>query len=485
MPRSLKEKTITGVIWTTFQRGGALLIGFIGNIILARLLTPDDYGCIGLLLIFTSIADVLIDGGLGSALVEKKELNIIDCSTVFTANLVFSIILFGILFICSPWISRYFGIPILEDVLRIESISIVLRASYIIPASLLNRNLKFKDITIITIVSHVLSIVLAIISACYGMGVWSLVVKNISLQLFLCVLYHFSARWTFSIAFSWSIFKSLFSFGGKIALSNIVECIFSNIESFVIGRRFSAKILGYYSQAKSLGQLPIYSMSMVANQVLFPVLSKLQEEDRAFVNGTRKSMISITYIAFPLITILCILSKPAIILLYSEKWEAAIPFLQMVCIAGFVNSVIHTNFSILKAKGKSNLLLFYQVVINMLKLLLILIGMNFGIMGILAGNIIGNYLGCIVLAYLSGKVVGYGLKQQIEDLYPSFLLSVVLGCLVFFIFVPIISMNAVLTIFVVFFIYSVAYILLSWILNFEGFRVYKEIIKNELAKWYC
>lgn len=324
--QSLKYKMITGIVWTAFQKGGALIIGFIGNIILARLLSPDDYGCIGLLLIFTSIADILIDGGLGVALIQKKEIKDIDCSTVFTTNLFISIGLFCLLFLLAPNISRYFDIPILRPMLRIECIVIMLQALYIIPSALLNRALSFKKLAIITISSNIISVVFAVICAYGGLGVWSLVIKNIVLQCSLCLLYWFNGNWKMNFKFSFKSFKVLFKYGSLVGLSNLVESIFANVESFVIGRCYTAKTLGYYSQAKSLGQIPIYSISMVVNQVLFPVLSKLQDQNSALVHSTRKSLIAITYIAFPLITLLCILSKPVIILLYSEKWAPAIPF---------------------------------------------------------------------------------------------------------------------------------------------------------------
>ena len=479
--QSLKYKMITGIVWTAFQKGGALIIGFIGNIILARLLSPDDYGCIGLLLIFTSIADILIDGGLGVALIQKKEIKDIYCSTVFTTNLFISIGLFCLLFLLAPNISRYFDIPILRPMLRIECIVIMLQALYIIPSALLNRALSFKKLAIITISSNIISVVFAVICAYGGLGVWSLVIKNIVLQCSLCLLYWFNGNWKMNFKFSFKSFKVLFKYGSLVGLSNLVESIFANVESFVIGRCYTAKTLGYYSQAKSLGQIPIYSISMVVNQVLFPVLSKLQDQNSALVHSTRKSLIAITYIAFPLITLLCILSKPVIILLYSEKWAPAIPFLQLVCIAGLINSVIHTNFSVLKSVGCGNLFLFSQVVINFIKLLLMIIGIKFGVMGVLGGHVVGNYIGSGILSFLSGRTIGYGLKKQMLDLFPSFFLSIFLG-LVLYLIMSQLAIGHILTILVVSIVFGMTYLVFSGIFAFEGFKIYKEIIKTRYLK---
>lgn len=476
--QSLKDKTIAGVVWTAFQKGGMLTIGFIGNIILARLLSPDDYGCIGLLLIFTSISDILIDGGLGAALIQKKEIKDIDCSTVFIANLFVSIFLFCLLFLFAPFISRYFGIPLLSPLLRIEIISIILRAFYIIPSALLNRRLNFRKLAIINISSNIISICTAIIAAYCGLGVWSLVIKNIFLQCSLCILYWLIGNWKVNFEFSIRAFKDLFNFGGLIALSNLIETIFSNIESFVIGRCYKPKILGYYSQAKSLGQIPIYSISMVINQVLFPILSKLQDQKDALVQGTRKSLIGITYIAFPLITLLCILSKPVILLLYTEKWVAAVPFLQLICISGFINSVWHTNVSVFKSIGASNMFLISQAVINCLKLLFMFIGMRYGVWGVIGGNVIGTYIGCGISSFLCGKAIGYGLKNQIWDLSPAFFLSITIG-LVLYVAMKQVIMSHFLIIITTSLVYGLLYLVFSRIFGLEGFEIYKGIIRKK------
>ena len=476
--KSLQNKAIVGMMWTALQRGGALLIGFVGNIVLARLLSPEDYGCIGLLLVFTSIADILIDGGLGSALIQKRELKDIDCSTIFVSNLLVSVFLFVVLFLCASSISAYFDMPILKPVLQIESLAIILRALYIIPVSLANRRLNFKRITIINLLATAASVVAAIIVASKGGCVWSLVVKNMLLQGMLCCLYWLSEKWTISFKFDFVSFRSLFKFGSFIALSNLAESVFANIESFIMGRYYKPVTLGYYSQAKSLGQVPIYSISMVVNQVLFPALSKLQDQKEDLVRGMKKSLISITYVAFPVITLLCVLAKPVIVFLYTEKWLQAVPFLQMVCIAGLINSVIHSNFSLLKAVGRSNIFLYSQVIINSLKLLLLFLGMRYGVMGMLGGNVIGTYIGCGLLAYFSGRLIGYGLKEQVRDLLPAFLLALIIGVGLYFA-MNLLHTDSLLTILIVAMVYGSCYLLFSWMLNLKGFVIYKEIVKKK------
>ena len=478
---SLQNKAINGIVWTALQRGGSLVIGFVGNIILARLLAPEDYGCIGILVIFTSLCDILIDGGLGSALIQKKKIQNIDCSTIFVSNLVISISLFILLFIFAPCISEYFHLPILKDVIRVESITIIIRALYIIPASLANRDLKFKNNSIITIVSSFISVSVSVILAYCGLGVWSLVAKNIILQFSTCILYWIFIKWRISFKFSISSFKSLFKYGVFVALSNLSENLFANIESFIIGRKYSPTTLGFYSQAKSLGQVPIYSISMITSQVLFPTLSKLQDQKDNLVRGLRKSIISITYIAFPIIILLCVLSEQVITLLYSEKWLASVPFLQIICIIGLVNSLIHSNFSVLKALGSSKLFLLSQVANSSSKLIFLILGMRYGIMGLLYGLAIGSYIGCGIIIFISGKLTGYGLKKQIQSIGPAFLLSIALGLLSYYL-IKMITISNILLILVIVLIFVVLYLLFSKIFNLEGIKIYEGLIISKFKR---
>lgn len=478
---SLQNKAINGIVWTALQRGGSLVIGFVGNIILARLLAPEDYGCIGILVIFTSLCDILIDGGLGSALIQKKKIQNIDCSTIFVSNLVISASLFILLFIFAPYISEYFHLPILKDVIRIESVTIIIRALYIIPASLASRDLKFKNNSIIAIVSSFISVSISVILAYCGLGVWSLVAKNIILQFSTCILYWTFIKWRISFKFSISSFKSLFKYGVFVALSNLSENLFANIESFIIGRKYSPTTLGFYSQAKSLGQVPIYSISMITSQVLFPTLSKLQDQKENLVRGLRKSIISITYIAFPIIILLCVLSKQVITLLYSEKWLASVPFLQIICITGLVNSLIHSNYSVLKALGSSKLFLFSQIANSSLKLLFLILGMRYGLMGLLCGHAVGSYLGCGVIMHISGRLTGYGLKKQIKDVLPALVLTFLLGILSYYI-INVLTLRNILLILVITLIFTVLYILFSKIFHLYGLKVYEGIIMSKFKK---
>lgn len=472
--KSLKASTINGIIWTTFQRGGTLFIGFVGNLFLARLLSPSDYGCIGLILIFTSIADVLIEGGFGSVIIQKKNLDKNDCSTVFVSNIVISLFLFITLFCSAPFIGDFFNNNILKSVLRIESITIILRSLYLVQASLIQKKLDFKKISILVASSQLVSVVFSVFAAYAGFGVWSLVVKDLTLQFMLCVLYWKYSAWNFSLRFNFELFKNMFGFGSKITLSNLLQSAFTNVESFILGHKFSPSTLGFYSQANSLGQVPIYSISMIANAVFFPVFSKITEEQK-LIDSFSRSLISITYIAFPVIILLAVLSEHVISLLYTSRWLPSAPFLMIICLTGLINSVVHTNFTLLKSLRKGGVYLKSNFLINGIKLCVIIIGLKWGLWGVLFGHLIGTYIGCGILCYFTGRVIDYGLIKQLKILLPHFLLAVTVGFFMYC-FIQLLEWQLFYLILVAGIAYVCVYIFLSFVFRVPGFLIYKEIV---------
>ena len=472
--QSLTYKTIIGVIWAVFQRAGGLIITFIANIFLARILSPSDFGCIGLLLTVTSMADVLIDGGLGTAIIQKKNIDQKDISTVFTTNLFISVLSFFLIFFLSPTISKFFGLPILESILKVESISIILRALYLVHLSLMNRNLMFKKIAITTVIANITSAVFSIIFAYLGCGVWSLVIKNVLLHLMLCVLYWKIGAWKIHFYFNYVSFKQLFNFGGLIALSSFIEMFFSNIQSIIIGKKFKTEELGYYTQAKSLGHIPIYSISMMLNQVLFPTLSKLQDNDDGIAKGMRKSLIAITYLAFPIIMLVCILAEPLISLFYSDKWLPATPYLQLVCISGMTNVIIHSNYSLIKSRGKSRSYLFIITIVNILIFTFTILGIKYGVLGMLVCHTLGCYIATAIVMSVAGKDIKYGFFKQTKDIIKPFVVSVIIGGGVYFLLQNI-KLNNIFTILIGGGIFVCLYIALSMFFKLEGFDIYKQI----------
>lgn len=321
----MANNIVTGTIWSFVQKFGGLSVGFISNMVLARLLCPDDFGLMGMVMVFVSIADVLVDGGLGNALIQKKNITSKDISTVFTTNLVFSLFLFSLCFIFSPLIESYTGIKNLSLYIRVESVLILIRAFYVIPASLLNKQLMFKRLAKINLLVSFVSVAISILLAYNGYGVWSLLIRNIILDLSLTLMYFVACRCKLTLGFDEKIFKELFSFGFFVVLSNLIEGAYANFITFIIGKKFSVKELGYYNQAYSLQQIPVYSMTSVLNQVLFPYFSKIQDDKVQIKNKLKSSIEVITFFIFPVLLFLIAYADQVIFLLYSSKWLPCTP----------------------------------------------------------------------------------------------------------------------------------------------------------------
>ena len=425
---------LLAVLWSFLQRGGTLIIGFVVNIVLARILCPEDFGIVGFIAVFVGLADILVDSGLGSALIQKKEVTEKHIKTVFTSNLLISIVLFVILFIVAPFIADYVNVPKLDLYLRVESVMVLIRAFYVVQSSLLNRSLKFKDLAGINITASILSAVSAISLALLGCGVWSLIAKNVILHLSLCVLYRIKSRVPYRLGIDRASLKGLFGFGIFVALTNFLDILYSNIVSFILGKKYSVEELGYYNQAYSLKQIPVYSMSMVITQVLFPYLSRMQDDRGRFFENTRKVIRITSFIVFPLITYLVIAAKPIIVFLYSAKWAPSSVYFQILCIAGAMDAFIHINRNILKSLGYTKLIFILQCIITVIGIVLLAISIHFGIKAFIWSVVVFTFVDWILGSSLSGIKSGYSIFYQIRDMMDSLLIAVLCGVVVFYIF---------------------------------------------------
>lgn len=430
MSNSLGQKTITGMLWSSVQRFGTILISFMSNIILARLLTPDDYGCIGMLMIFLALASTFIDGGLGSALIQKKEPTEEDYSTIFYWNLIISIILYIFLYISAPLVAQFYGIPLLSSILKVQGIVLITNSLSIIQLNRLKKQLEFKKIATISIVSAVLSVVIAIILAYRGWGVWSLVIQQLFVSFFNTVLLWVYGQWVPLFIFSKKSFKELFNFGSFILLSNLVNTFCNNIQGLLIGKFFAPATMGLYSQARKLEEIASTSFSSVVDQVSYPVLAKVQNDRILFVSMLKKLIISLAYISFPMMIVLILIAEPLITLLYSDKWIECVPYFRILCVAGVAICLQGVNYYGVAAIGKSNELFIWTLVKRFLGIIFIILGFwIYDIIGLLWGMVLSSFMIYIINAYLVEKHIGYRLVSQLKDLLPIIVTSVVAGFL--------------------------------------------------------
>ncbi|MFA5528140.1 MAG: lipopolysaccharide biosynthesis protein, partial [Peptostreptococcales bacterium] len=332
MSSNLKQRTIIGMIWSSIGKFGTLGLSFISNLVLARILMPEDFGYIGMLTIFIAISQVFISGGLGSALIQKKEATHIDYTTVFYWNLIVSLFFIAILFFSAQSIANFYNMPLLKDILRLLSIILIINSFSLVPSIYLQKHLRFKELSTRNIIASLVGVAVAITMALNGYGVWSLVFSNLSSGFASVILLWRLSPWRPTFEFSFYSLKKLFNFGGLMLLSSLVETIYTNIQGLIIGKAFSAQALGYYSQARKLEEIPTDALSSIVNQVSFPVFSQLQDNIELLRSGVRKNIKAISFLNFSLMVLMIVIARPLFLFLYTDKWEISISYFQILCI---------------------------------------------------------------------------------------------------------------------------------------------------------
>ena len=397
MAKTLKQKAASGIIWTALQKYSTMFIRFISGIILARLLTPYDYGCIGMLAIFMVLAEAFIDGGFGSALIQKKQPTQEDYSTIFYWNLGMAVLMYAILFISAPAIARFYNIPLLCDVLRVQGLVLFIYAFNIVQRNQLRKKMNFKMLSIVTITTSIIALGVTIFMAYKGFGVWALVAQNLITAAIPAFVFWFFIKWRPIWTFSWTSFKELFSFGFYMFLTHLLNNFSVKIQGLLIGKMYSPITMGYYSKAHNTESLASESVSSIMTQVTYPLYAEVQNNLQQLANMIRRLTMTISYITFPLLFILLLLAKPIFVLLYSERWLASIPYFQVLCVAGMGVSLTAVNTQAIAAIGKSKVMFVWTLVKRGIGIAMIVGGLFlFGMKGLLAAVVFSNWFSYFV-----------------------------------------------------------------------------------------
>ena len=466
------------MIWSGIQRFGTMGISFISNMVLARLLTPEDFGCIGMLAIFITVSNTFVDGGFGSALIQKKEPTQRDYSTIFWWILFLSIVLYGVLYVGAPYISQFYRIPLLSSVLRVQGIVLIIHALNIIQSNQLRKRLNFKKLAVVNVVSQLVGVTVAIVTAWSGWGVWALVAQQIVASSMTSLLLWTLNRWMPDLCFSMESFKQLFGFGSFILCSNLINTICNNVQGLLIGRFFNPAIMGYYTQARKLEEVASHSFSSVIDQVSYPVLSKFQSDNDAMQNVLKKMVLMLSFVTFPLMLILVLIAEPLITLLYCVKWLSCVPYFQILCVAGIAICLQGIHYYAVASKGKSKDLFVWTIIKRIIGLAILVGGMYLGgIKGLLWGCSIGSWVIFISNAYLVDKHINYTLLQQGKDLLPILLVSLK-AFVVGNILGDILLCNIYLKALIVGISYLLTYIVISYIFKVRALEMCIQTLKN-------
>jgi len=476
---NLKNKTISALSWSftdSFVNQG---FQFIVGIILARLLTPTEFGLIGIITVFLAISNVFIDSGISDALIRKKNTDKADLSTAFYFNVGVAILLFLILFFSAPFISNFFSEPDLTSLVRVLSLNLILTSFAAIHRTILIKNLNFKLQTKISLSAAFVAGIAAIGFAYYGFGVWSLVIRSLLYSLITTTLFWVWHKWYPAISFSIRAFKEMFGFGYKLFFSRIIDTIYMNIYNLVIGKFFSAADLGFYTRADQLKNLIVINLTITTQKVTYPVLSQIQDDNVRLKRAYKRIIKTTMFVTFYLMIILAVVADPLIITLIGNKWLPSVQYLQLLCAVGILFPLHAINLNMLNVKGRSDLFLKLEIIKKFLAVPAIIIGIFYGIKIMIIGIILNSVFAYFLNSYYSGRMLGYPVKEQIIDLVPSFLVILTVGIITFFIG-KVIILTSFLMLIIQISISVISLILLSELLKFEEYIEIKKILTDKL-----
>lgn len=403
------------------------LIQFVFGIILARLLTPADFGLIGMLSIFIGISQVFIDSGMGSALVQKHSPKETDYSTVFVFNFGVSLVFYAILFLAAPFIADFFNQPQLTFLTRILTLNFVFSSLGLVQRSRLLVHLDFKNLSKVNLASSFIGGIVGIIMAYTGYGVMALVAQTLTISIANVAILWLISHWTPSLKFTRESFHNLFGYGSKLLAAGIYAKLFQEIYNIIIGRAYSAGELGFYTRSRSFTEMAAQSITNIINQVSFPILSSLQHDRERMISVNKRLIRMSAFVMIPIMTLIAVLAEPIVILLLTEKWRSVIPLLQWMVFARIFYPMSAINMNLLKAIGRSDWFLKVDLAKFPVIIITLIITVPLGVNAIVVGQVFISFVAYLINTYLPGRYFGYGAGRQMKDLLPIIAISLVMA----------------------------------------------------------
>lgn len=479
--KSLKEKTASGLVWTFSELTAGYISKFIVGIVLARLLEPRDFGLIGMVMVFITFSQILVVSGSGAALIKKQNATNDDYSTVFFFNIIISLFLFFLLFLSSALISKFYNQPDLLSIGKVLPLVIIIDSLSIVQRAMLRKKLKFRLITVITLNASFVSGLVGVVLAFSNYGVWSLIIMTLTSSSLNAILFWYFGKWNPRLVFKKASFFELFTFSYKILLSQIVIRSYRNLFYIIVGRLYSAEILGFYYKAESLMNLSSHQVSKTFQKVTFPVLATIQDDNVQLRRAYKKLIRSTSYISCFLVAFLFINAENVITLLYGEKWLQAAGYLKILCFAGLFIPLHEINISLLQVKGRSDLFLGIETIKKMVAIPLILAVSLLGFNYLLAMLVIIAFTDFLVNSFFTKRIIDYGTIEQLKDIRSSFLIAIVSAAAAYsIIFLNIESKLIVLTLQIA--IMLITFIMISILLKREELKEGVNIIKRKILK---
>ena len=475
---SLRKRAASGFVWTFAQQFGNQLTSFVVSVILARLLLPAEFGLVGMIAIFVAIGNVLLHGGMTQSLIRSHEIGEVDYSTVFYFNLLVSAVVYFLIYFLAPLIAEFYEQQILVRILRVYSFTFVISAFGAVQLAKLTREMNFRVQAITAVPAGLVGGVTGIYMAYSGYGVWSLVWSSIvTIAISTCHLWVYS-KWTPTWIFDFSRFKEHFRFGYKLTLSGLLDRIFNNLFLVVIGKFFSPAQVGFYTRAETMKQLPVSNISSALNKVTFPLFATIQDDEVRLKRVYKKLMKMVLFVVAPTLVFMAVMAEPIFRLLFTEKWLPAVPYFQILCATGILYPLHAYNLNVLTVKGRSDLFLKLAIIKKGITVVVIIFTLQFGIYGLLYGQVLLSFLAFFINAHYTDKFINYSGWQQLKDTLPIIALALTCGGTVFVLDYYLESLNKMDVIRIISgaFLGVFLYWILSLLFNIDSYQYIKNLV---------
>ncbi|MCG9970429.1 lipopolysaccharide biosynthesis protein [Christiangramia crocea] len=424
---TLRNQARAGMVWTFAQQFGNQIVGFGVSLVLARVLMPEEFGLIGMIAIFISVGQTMVQSGLTQSLIRAQHLENADYSTVFYFNLITSLVIYFLIYQGAPYIADFYDQPILISLTRLYCIVFIINGFSAVQQARFTRNLNFKIQTIITLPATIIGGGIGIALAYLDYGVWSLVWSQIVMSFVSAILFWIFSSWRPNFSFSLKLFKKHFSFGFKLAASGLLNTLFNNAYLIIIGKFFAPAQVGYFTRAETMKQLPIKNLSSALNKVTYPLFSKIQEDDVRLKDVYSRLMKLVLFIIAPTMVLLSVIAEPLFRFLFTAKWLPAVPYFQILCIVGILYPINAYNLNVLKVKGRSDLFLKLEIIKKIIITLVIVSTIPFGIYALLWGQVIIALAGFFINSQYTGRFISYSAIDQTKDLIPILIFAGLAG----------------------------------------------------------
>lgn len=433
---SLKKQAIAGIKWTFVQQFSVQIINFAVQIILARLLMPEMFGLVAMVVVFMSIGQALMDGGMTSSIIRTKNPDQLDYSTVFITNIIMSLGIYGVIFIAAPYIALFYNQEILTNIIRVLSLTFVIRALVAVHMAKLTKEMNFQLQMKLQIPSTILAGIVGITMAYQGYGVWSLVWLNMIQAISFTVQTLVFMKWRPSLIFNFERFKYHFNFGYKLTLASLIDVIFNDAYRIVIGKFYSPAAVGFFHQAETLRLFPVQQISTIVGKVTYPLFAKMNDDDGnddALKFAYKITMKLVLVLIVPLMLGLILMAEEGFRFLFGEKWLSAVPYFQILALASIVRPLSVYNLNILKVKGRSDIFLRIEILKKIIGVVLLIVGLNFQVIGLVISLTVFSYISFIINMYFSGSLISYSIKEQLKDTLFLYILGGLVFLLLYFI----------------------------------------------------